>query len=535
MTMGLTTHWAASTSPATRCRSGPTRTRRSRPTPRRSSRSPTPQARAAPRSACSATASACPRGQWMRVRLPFASFVGLFSRRATSRFDPARLASITIVQGLDDGARAHAVCWTTCGSATRRGAATRPRRPRRRDVGRARLRSPRRAQRGRASAEPDLLHYTIYRSIDGGTFVPIGIQKAARSRATPTSSARRAERPPTGSPPSTPATTSRRTSAPVPASTRAMTDDELLTMVQEASFRYYWDAAHPVAGMAIEILPGDDNLVALGASGFGIMALVVGRRARVRHARAGRRAAAEDPALPREGRSLPRRVAALPRRQDRAGRSRTSASTTTAADLVETAFLMQGLLVGAAVLRPRHGGGARDPRHGHRVLARGRVGAGSARRRTASSSTGTGRRTTASTSRIRSIGWNETMIVYLLAIASPTHAVPAVHVSHRLGGAVGPARCEYRRGWSRTTDGDHYVNGNTYYGIKLDVGVGSGGELFFTHFSFLGFDPREKRDATRTTSRTTATSRCIHHAYCGREPAEARRLRRRTPGADRRA
>ena len=52
-----------------------------------------------------------------------------------------------------------------------------------------------------------------------------------------------------------------------------MTDDELLTMVQEACFRYYWDGAHPDAGMAIEITPGDDNLVALGASGFGIMAL----------------------------------------------------------------------------------------------------------------------------------------------------------------------------------------------------------------------------------------------------------------------
>ena len=55
-----------------------------------------------------------------------------------------------------------------------------------------------------------------------------------------------------------------------------MTDEELLTMVQEACFRYYWDGAHPNAGMAIEITPGDDNLVALGASGFGIMALITG-------------------------------------------------------------------------------------------------------------------------------------------------------------------------------------------------------------------------------------------------------------------
>jgi hypothetical protein len=62
----------------------------------------------------------------------------------------------------------------------------------------------------------------------------------------------------------------------VKAATRHLTDDELLTMVEEACFRYYWDAAHPVAGMAIEVIPGDKNLVALGASGFGIMALVVG-------------------------------------------------------------------------------------------------------------------------------------------------------------------------------------------------------------------------------------------------------------------
>jgi hypothetical protein len=47
-------------------------------------------------------------------------------------------------------------------------------------------------------------------------------------------------------------------------------------MVQEGCFRYYWEGAHPNAGMAIEILPGDENLVAVGASGHGIMTLLVG-------------------------------------------------------------------------------------------------------------------------------------------------------------------------------------------------------------------------------------------------------------------
>jgi hypothetical protein len=60
------------------------------------------------------------------------------------------------------------------------------------------------------------------------------------------------------------------------AGTRTLNDDELLTMLQEACFRYYWEGAHPVAGMTLESIPGDDRIVATGASGFGIMALIVG-------------------------------------------------------------------------------------------------------------------------------------------------------------------------------------------------------------------------------------------------------------------
>src|SRR5664279_3754184 len=55
-----------------------------------------------------------------------------------------------------------------------------------------------------------------------------------------------------------------------------MSDEELLTMLQEAAFQYYWDGAEPHSGMAQENLPGDDRIVATGASGLGIEALVVG-------------------------------------------------------------------------------------------------------------------------------------------------------------------------------------------------------------------------------------------------------------------
>jgi exo beta-1,2-glucooligosaccharide sophorohydrolase (non-reducing end) len=60
------------------------------------------------------------------------------------------------------------------------------------------------------------------------------------------------------------------------AATHELTDDELLTMLQEASFHYYWEGADPHSGMARENIPGDDRIVATGASGMGICALIVG-------------------------------------------------------------------------------------------------------------------------------------------------------------------------------------------------------------------------------------------------------------------
>jgi hypothetical protein len=91
------------------------------------------------------------------------------------------------------------------------------------------------------------------------------------------------------------------------------------------------------------------------------------------------------------------------------------------------------------------------------------------------------------------IGFNEVMITYLLAIASPTHGVPASMYYSGWSSQSEMAQ-HYRQGWSGTTDGNRYSNGNTYYGIKLDVGVGHGGPLFFTHYSFMGFDPHELHD-----------------------------------------
>ena len=453
-----------------------------------------------------------PARKWVRVRLPLTSFVGLYQQTSDPAFDPARLASITIVQGFDDG-EPHTVFLDDVRINDERGSgdAAAPSAP----AGVAARGFDRHVDlTWSANGEPDLQHYTIYRSLDGGRFVPIGIQKAYVTRYADFlgAPARKATYRVTAVDTSY---NESEMSPPASAQTREMTDDELLTMVQEASFRYYWEAAHPVAGMAIEILPGDRNLVALGASGFGIMALLVGveRQFVTREQGTGRmltilrflaKADRFHGVWPhfldgRTGRAVP-----YFGKYDNGG------------DLVETAFLMQGLLAARQYFdRPTDAEREiRDtvtsfwravewdwyrqrpdseflywhwsPDHGFHISH-------------------------------PLVGWNETMIIYLLAIASPTHAVPP-SLYHTGWAGQSDLAVRYRRAWSRTTDGDHYVNGHSYYGIPLDVGVGSGGELFFTHYSFLGFDPRGKRDRYTNYYRNNRNIALIQHAYAVANP-----------------
>ena len=67
-------------------------------------------------------------------------------------------------------------------------------------------------------------------------------------------------------------------------------------------------------------------------------------------------------------------------------------------------------------------------------------------------------------------GFNECHIAYLLALASPTHAIPA--------------KC-YWTGWI----GPKYLVDRTDCGVHVLLGRGLEMPMFFTHYSYLGFDP----------------------------------------------
>jgi len=335
-----------------------------------------------------------------------------------------------------------------------------------------------------------LERYIVYRSFDGKDFRPIGVQEAGITRyadflGKPDTKASykvaASDRWYRESPLSGEAT----------AATRQLSDEELLTMLQEACFRYYWDGGHPDAAMALENIPGDDRIVATGASGFGIMALVTG---------VDRGFITREQGLQR----LTKIVAFLERAPRYHGAWSHFMNGTTAesmpvfgvfddgGDLVETAFLIEGLLAARQFF---HGPEEAERNLYARITHLWETVEWDWYRREPDMDALFWHWSANWAAHInhRLTGFNEVMIVYLLAIASPTHPVPAgLYYSGWAGQSE--AAVNYRRGWGSTIDGDHYFNGHTYYGITLDVGVGRGGPLFFTHYSFLGFDPHALTD-----------------------------------------
>jgi hypothetical protein len=455
--------------------------------------------------------AALPAGQWVELRIPFADFKGLYQGTDDPSFDSSQLATVTLVQGLDDNQR-H-VLYIDDIRVLAAGEADE---------------SPPAAPRGLAvegqdshfdltwqpSSEPDVVAYRVYRSWDGQSFQPIATRPARWTRAvdfvgrgdrTAHYKLSAVDLANNESPLSDSAT----------GATRVLDDEALLDMVQRASFRYYWEAADATSGMAVEILPGDDQLVATGASGFGVMALVV---------------AAERQFVSRD--EAAQRMLQIVRYLSRADRFHGAwphfldgptgrvnpyfGKYDNGGDLVETAFLVQGLLAA----RQYFGGDAAAEREIRETISNlWRDVEWDWYRKSPDSDVLYWHWSPDHGWHISHplIGWNETLIVYLLAIASSTHGVPA-SVYHTGWAGQSDEAVAYRRNWSRTTAGDHFTNGGEYYGMKLEVGEGTGGDLFFAQFSFLGFDPRGKRDKYTNYFQNNRQLALINRAYSIENP-----------------
>lgn len=295
------------------------------------------------------------------------------------------------------------------------------------------------------------------------------------------------------------------------AETRTLSDEELLSMVQEACFRYYWEGAEAKSGLAKENIPGRQNMIAMGASGFGIMALLVGteRKFITREEAVDRfvkivnfleKAQTFHGAFPHFMNGPTKQVEPFFGERDNG------------ADLVETSFLLEGLLAARQYFS------GNTPKE---QMIRKKIGTIWERiewdwfRETADSKFLYWHWSPDQGWIIHHnlIGWNETMVTYLLAIASPTHPVPPT--MYYSGWANQDSTgIKYRSAWGQTLDGSLYTNGKSYYGIKLDVGVSNGGPLFFTHYSYMGYDPHAITDAYTNYFTNNQNIARINLSYC---------------------
>ena len=290
------------------------------------------------------------------------------------------------------------------------------------------------------------------------------------------------------------------TGAPTPAALAALPDEALLDAVAHQTFRFFWDGAHPGSGLAPDRRttrdePVDD-LITTGGSGFGCMAILVA----VERGWVTRAAALER--LNRMVQVLGRARCyhgAFPHFMNGAtGETIPFSRKDDGGDLVETAFLCMGLLC----VRQYFRGDTPEEQ-----ALRGRI-----------TEIWEGVEWDWYTQGGRKLlywhwspyngwamdheihGWNECLMTYLLAAAAPRHRVdPEV----------------YHRGFAAGRD---FLNGKTYHGIELPLGMPCGGPLFFAHYSFCGLDPHGLQDRYADYGELNRRHVQINRAHCIANP-----------------
>jgi len=284
-----------------------------------------------------------------------------------------------------------------------------------------------------------------------------------------------------------------------------LSTDSLLTLVQKNTFQYFWDGAEPNSGLARErfhvdgVYPQNDkNIVTSGGGGFGLMAILTG---------------IERGFITREqGRERLEKVVSFLETADtfhgawphwwngETGKVKAFSKKDDGGDLVETSFMAQGLIT---VRQYFQNGTAEEKqlaeradklwkgidfnwyRNGQNVLywhwspnyewemnfpVR---------------------------------GYNECLVMYVLAASSPTHGVPAE---------------VYHEGWA---ENGQIVSPTEKYGYKLQLrhqGAPNGGPLFWAHYSYLGLDPRGLKDRYADYWLENKNQALINYSWCVENP-----------------
>ncbi|WP_225586918.1 glucoamylase family protein [Algoriphagus sp. Y33] len=285
--------------------------------------------------------------------------------------------------------------------------------------------------------------------------------------------------------------------------THKMTDEELLDMVGFYTFRYFWDGAEPNSGMAPERIhmdgeypQNDAHIVTTGGSGMGIFGLIAGME---------RKWITKEQGVERF-----EKIVGFLEKADRfkgvwphwldgqTGKVQPFGQKDNGGDLVESAFLMQSLI---AVREYFKDGDDRQKAVAARIdqlwkemdwtwYTRG------------------GQDVLywhwspeyAWDMNFPLEGYNECLITYVLAAASPTHTID-------------PAA--YHKGWAR---GGAIKAKNEAFGYELQLKHNGaekmGGPLFWAHYSYLGLNPMGLKDQYADYQKENTNHTLINRAWC---------------------
>jgi len=288
---------------------------------------------------------------------------------------------------------------------------------------------------------------------------------------------------------------------------RFSSEDEMMFRdVQQTTFQYFWDGAEPVSGLAREryhmdnVYPENDKMIITsGGGGFGVMAILVGiERGFITRAQGVERMEKIVKFLE----TADRFHGAWPHWWNgETGKVKPFSIKDDGGDLVETSFMIQGLLCVRQYFKE---GSEREKaiaaridklwrevefdwyRNGKKVLYwhwSPKYGWDM---------------------NFAVTGYNECLIMYVLATSSPTHGVPAE---------------VYHEGWAR---GGKIKENVTTYGHLLTLAHNGapkyGGPLFWSHYSFLGLDPTSLKDRYADYWEHNKNHTLINYEWCVDNP-----------------
>jgi hypothetical protein len=276
-----------------------------------------------------------------------------------------------------------------------------------------------------------------------------------------------------------------------------ITDTELLDLVQKQTFKYFWDFAHPVSGLARERSNGDNNTVTSGGSGFGIMAIITAIHRNFITRPEGLTRMQTIVSFLKN--TVQKHKGAFPHwLNGQTGATLPFSPKDDGADLVETSYLVQGLLCarqyfnGADVAET-------NLRNDINAIWQG-VEWDFFRKNNENVLYWHWSPNYNWEMNMPIKGWNEALITYILAASSPSHSVPKI---------------VYDAGWAQNGT---MKNGGVFLGYTLPLGPDYGGPLFFSHYSFLGIDPKSLTDSYANYETQVVNHTKINYEYCKTNP-----------------